>query len=223
MNRQPPGPRGVRWYLVEGVKLGVGHPVAVDRRVLARALFPGVLLAFLGSSLAHRPRDSAWHVRARRKWGRRATVSHVDEVASPRRIPAFAAAGPHGAYGSSREDGRAGEEGVSGACRGGRRRQVRGRESQRLLPPRRRDPRPRVATLLERAESSAAYIQVLSPKSAMGQTGKTRIVFDRHGNRVDADPELRVGTADTKLSSSVDPASLRRHHQLLQRQHFMNR
>lgn len=77
---------------------------------------------------------------------------------------------------------------------------------------------------MDKAESAASYIQIVSPKTAKNQRGTVRLVFDKSGKLVEGQGESRTGaTQDKTLGNYVDPDALKRHQQLVQRQHFMGR
>lgn len=77
---------------------------------------------------------------------------------------------------------------------------------------------------MDKAESAASYIQIVTPKTAKNQRGAVRLVFDKSGKLVEGQGESRTGSAHSGyLGNNVDPDALKRHQQLVRRQHFMGR
>ncbi|CAI5716530.1 unnamed protein product [Hyaloperonospora brassicae] len=78
-----------------------------------------------------------------------------------------------------------------------------------------------VSALLQRAQSSIDFLKIVTPR-AEADSGVQRFVY-RDGKRIDA-AELEAKSEENARYKTQDiEAGMRRHHQLLRRQHFMDR
>ncbi|TDH69431.1 hypothetical protein CCR75_008953 [Bremia lactucae] len=79
----------------------------------------------------------------------------------------------------------------------------------------------KVSELIERAQSSLSYLKIITPRTE-SHTGIQRFVY-RNGKRVSATEfEAKEGEPARWKTQDIK-AGLKRHHQLLRRQHFMDR
>ncbi|OWZ21099.1 putative mitochondrial protein [Phytophthora megakarya] len=82
------------------------------------------------------------------------------------------------------------------------------------------DPR-EVSAMIQRAQSSLGYLKIVTPRSE-SNTGVRRYIY-RNGQRVDAAEFEVKGEENARWKTQDMEAGLKRHHQLLRRQHFMDR
>ncbi|KAG7386287.1 hypothetical protein PHYPSEUDO_000415 [Phytophthora pseudosyringae] len=78
-----------------------------------------------------------------------------------------------------------------------------------------------VAALVQRAQSSLGYLKIVTPR-AESNTGVQRFIY-RNGQRVNAAELEATGEEGARWKTQDIEGGLKRHHQLLRRQHFMDR
>ncbi|KAG1692884.1 hypothetical protein DVH05_024173 [Phytophthora capsici] len=78
-----------------------------------------------------------------------------------------------------------------------------------------------VSKLLQRAQSSLGYLKIVTPR-AESNTGVQRFIY-RDGKRVNAEELEGKGEENARWKTQDMEAGLKRHHQLLRRQYFMDR
>ncbi|KAG6606521.1 Complex 1 LYR protein [Phytophthora cinnamomi] len=78
-----------------------------------------------------------------------------------------------------------------------------------------------VSALIQRAQSSLGYLKIVTPR-AESNTGVQRFIY-RNGQRVDAAELEAKGEENARYKTQDMEAGLKRHHQLLRRQYFMDR
>ena len=84
----------------------------------------------------------------------------------------------------------------------------------------------RINELLDQAQSRLRFLRVKTPRSAYQRKYKPHVrMVMQDGDLVEIDGSEGQGKdmAFYKDQSGIDPESLRRHHKLLRRQHFMDR
>ncbi|KAH7481744.1 hypothetical protein PRIC1_014840 [Phytophthora ramorum] len=78
-----------------------------------------------------------------------------------------------------------------------------------------------VSALIQRAQSSLGYLKIVTPR-AESNKGIQRYIY-RNGQRVNADEVEAHGEENARYKTQDIEGGLKRHHQLLRRQHFMDR
>lgn len=78
-----------------------------------------------------------------------------------------------------------------------------------------------VSELIQRAQSSVSYLKIVTPH-AKSDSGVQRFVY-RDGQRINAAELETKGEENARWKIQDIEAGYKRHHQLLRRQHFMNR
>ncbi|KAG6972423.1 hypothetical protein JG687_00001461 [Phytophthora cactorum] len=78
-----------------------------------------------------------------------------------------------------------------------------------------------VSALIQRAQSSLSYLKIVTPR-AESNTGVQRYIY-RNGQRVNAAEFEEKGEENARWKTQDVEGGLRRHHQLLRRQYFMDR
>uniref|UniRef100_A0AAV1VBV2 Complex 1 LYR protein domain-containing protein n=1 Tax=Peronospora matthiolae TaxID=2874970 RepID=A0AAV1VBV2_9STRA len=78
-----------------------------------------------------------------------------------------------------------------------------------------------VPSLLQRAQSSIDFLKIVTPR-AESDAGVQRFVY-RDGKRIDAAELEKKGEENARYKTQDIEAGMKRHHQLLRRQHFMDR
>ncbi|CAI5712464.1 unnamed protein product [Peronospora destructor] len=76
-----------------------------------------------------------------------------------------------------------------------------------------------VAALIQRAQSSVDFLKIVTPRTE-SDSGVHRFIY-RNGQRVNA--AENKGQENARYKTQDMEGGLRRHHQLLRRQHFMDR
>ncbi|KAG7398268.1 hypothetical protein PHYBOEH_011352 [Phytophthora boehmeriae] len=80
-----------------------------------------------------------------------------------------------------------------------------------------------VSKLLQRAQSSLSYLKIVTPRDETeSNTGVQRYIY-RNGQRVNAAELEGKGEENARYKTQDMEAGLKRHHQLLRRQYFMDR
>ncbi|KAF4323001.1 hypothetical protein BBO99_00003373 [Phytophthora kernoviae] len=80
-----------------------------------------------------------------------------------------------------------------------------------------------VSKLLQLAQSSLSYLKIVTPRDETeSNSGVQRYIY-RNGQRVNAAELEEKGEENARYKTQDMEAGLKRHHQLMRRQHFMDR
>lgn len=78
-----------------------------------------------------------------------------------------------------------------------------------------------MAALLQRAQAQLGFLKIVTPRAAAPE-GVKRFVY-RNGQRIELDAQGQTNEEGARWKLQDVEAGLKRHHQLLRRQHFMDR
>ncbi|CAI5727031.1 hypothetical protein KXD40_002371 [Peronospora effusa] len=78
-----------------------------------------------------------------------------------------------------------------------------------------------ISALIQRAQSSVDFLKIVTPRTE-SDSGVQRFIY-RNGQRVNAAEFEKKGEENARYKTQDIEGGLRRHHQLLRRQHFMDR